>query len=174
MANGIILDTNCFSHVFNCSDKRHSEFKPIFDWLILKTGYLVYGGTKYRQELSASVKYLKIFKLLHRYNKAITYSDAAVDLEMHRIIELTNDTGFNDPHLAAIVIITKCKVICTGDTACIPFLKKKLLYEGKVEPPKFYVNQRSIKVLTRENVGSVSFFNKRSSKELVAAIHTIN
>jgi hypothetical protein len=48
----IIIDTNRFSSIFEEENSDHDEFKPILDWIIFGKGKIVYGGTKYKQELT--------------------------------------------------------------------------------------------------------------------------
>lgn len=170
MGNGVILDTNCFSHVFNAHDIRHPEFEYFLNWLCRGPGYLVYGGSKYLKELEDAKKYLRFFTLLQQYNKARVYDKSQIDLEMDRIKELIKDADFDDPHLAAIVIITKARVICTGDERCIRHLKQKHIYNGKVEVPRFYINPRCSSLLTERYVGHGLKLNKRKAELLSSMI----
>lgn len=170
MGNGVILDTNCFSHVFKRSDKKHSEFAAFLEWLCNGPGYLVYGGTKYKEELSKANQYLKIFQLLHDCNKADVYEDSLIDNEMGRIVRLVNDKRFDDPHLAAIVVVTKSRVICTEDSRSFSYLKRKDIYDGMVECPKFYTGCNCSHLLTRSYVGGSRKAKKDSSKKLIQRI----
>ena len=171
MGNGVILDTNCFSHVFSRSDKRHGEYASFLEWLTSGPGYLVYGGTKYFDELKKSSGYLRLFSLLRQYNKAIVYDCRQIDLEMERIVAQFNTPKFNDPHLAAIVIVSKSMVICTGDEKCIPFLKMKEIYEGRAKIPKFYTGDRCNNLLSKRYVGKQASLPKKSLNAMMAAMN---
>ena len=170
MGNGVILDTNCFSHVFNRSDKRHAAFVDFLDWLCSGSGHLVYGGKKYLDELKKTKRYLKIFRLLSQWNKAELYDMVSIDSEMDRIIHLVNDSRFDDPHLAAIVIVSKCRVICTSDSRSFIFLKRKDIYDGKVPCPKFYTGDKCSNLLTVNYVGKRFGINKKHSQTLLERI----
>ena len=62
----IIIDANTLSLVFNPETKGHEEFKPVFKWIDKGKGKIVYGGTKYEEELIKAGK----LKLIRRYNDA--------------------------------------------------------------------------------------------------------
>ena len=171
MGNGVILDTNCFSHVFNRNDKRHPDFSDFMDWLCSGPGYLVYGGSKYLEELSSAKHYLKIFQLLNQYNKAVAYDNISIDKEMDRIIKMVDNPKFDDPHLAAIVIITKSLVICTGDTRSIPFLSRKDIYNGKVKCPKFYTGASCSSLLKTSYIGKQRKLNKKSVLKVMDVVN---
>lgn len=170
MANGVILDTNCFAHVFNHMDARHSEFSGFLDWLCFGPGFLVFGGSKYLAELKKSGRYLKVFSILAQYNKARVYDAVLVNTEMERIAQLVGDASFDDPHLAAIVIVSKSEVICTGDARCIPFLKRKDIYEGRSRCPRFYTGDRCMNLLSIRFVGRQCNVRKTESKHIVEKI----
>lgn len=173
MGNGVLLDTNCFSHVFNCNDKRFGEFKAVLQWLCYGPGYLVYGGSKYLDELKKAERYLKVFSLLHVYNKVHVYDSASIDSEQERITRLVDDERFDDPHLPAIVIVSKCQVICTGDDRCIPFLKRKDIYDGRVACPKFYTGENCSHLLKPKYVGTNLRLNKNKANELIKGIDVV-
>ena len=173
MANGAILDTNCFSHVFNRADVRHNDFSPFLEWLISGSGYLVYGGTKYKDELQKATKYLKLFSILNQYNKAIPYNSKLIDQEMERIVKQVNNTTFDDPHLAAIVVITKSRVICSGDSRSFSFLKRKDIYNGQVDCPKFYTGIKCSHLLKPRYVGKKNQLNNKVSNNLYNTINKI-
>lgn len=170
MGNGVILDTNCFAHVFNQTDARHCEFSLFLEWLCSGSGYLVYGGSKYREELVKAGRYLKVFRLLHQYNKARMYDTDLIDSEMERIIHSFADPKFNDPHLAAIVIVTQSGVICTGDARCIPFLKRRDVYGKRAKCPKFYTGDRCAHLLSSQYVGAGCGISKVESQTILNAI----
>lgn len=170
MGNGVLLDTNCFSHVFNRNDKSHEEFSDFLDWLCYGQGYLVYGGTKYINELKKTENYLRIFRLLNDCNKTIAYDTTSIDLEQERITRLVNDPKFDDPHLPAIIVISKCRVICSVDERSFPYLKRKDIYEGKAKRPKFYTGKHNAQLLSPTYVGKPHTLKKVDSKLLLERI----
>ena len=173
MGNGVLLDTNCFSHVFNRNDKQHAEFADFLKWLCYGPGYLVYGGTKYLSELKKTEKYLKVFTLLQLFNKAQLYDSSAIDLEQERIVELVNDPDFDDPHLPAIIIVSKCRVICSIDERSFPFIKRKDIYNGKAKCPKFYTGSKCSNLLKPVFVGLPRIINKSHGVALAGKIDDV-
>lgn len=174
MGNGVLLDTNCFAHVFNRNDKKHDEFEDFLNWLCCGPGYLVYGGSKYINELKNAERYRKVFSILNSYNKAIVFNTVTVDNEQERIIHLVNDPDFDDPHLPAILIVAKCNVVCSVDSRCFPFLSRKDVYAGKVKCPKFYTGKRCSRLLSSHYVGkNPRVIGKAKSVDLVNRIELV-
>lgn len=64
--------------------------------------------------------------------------DDEVDEQERRVKELCNDKKFNDPHLVAIVCVSRCRLICTDEQEAVPFLKMKKLYSDGVKVPNIY------------------------------------
>jgi hypothetical protein len=89
----IVIDTNTLASVFVRSSAKHNEFKPVLDWIEFGRGQIVFGGTRYLQEIKG---YHKLFTELRRANKAIPVSNDRVDLETDRVGLLVQDPNFND------------------------------------------------------------------------------
>ena len=150
----IIVDTNCFSRVFSRTNKEHKDFEPVLDWIIYGDGFLVYGGSKYRFELEQSLTFVKIFRMLRDYHKAVVFPDALID-EYQKLYEsLINDPNFDDPHLPAIVRVSKCRLICTKDDRSKPFVTSPALYPKRFHAPKYYMGLRDKNLLCDANIDS--------------------
>ena len=143
----IIVDTNCLSSVFEKTSKNHSEFAPVLDWILSGKGKLVYGGSKYIEELSKVSKFLKIISQLKKIGKAIVVDRTKVDKEQERIEKEITNTDFDDPHLPAIVIVSKCKIICSSDTRSIKFVTLPQLYPKGIDVPKYYTCKKNANLL---------------------------
>ncbi|MCC8198229.1 MAG: hypothetical protein LIP06_06550 [Tannerellaceae bacterium] len=165
----IIIDTNTFANVFNANSVKHEQFKPVLDWIIKGNGKIVYGGSKYMGELKKAVSYLKIFRLLNQYGKAIKLNDEEVDAEQVKVEELINHPDFDDPHLPAIVIISSCKLICTGDTRSAKFVTNSILYKKKCHVPKYYTSKRNYRLLCDYNIPD-KYKSKKLTKNLAMAL----
>lgn len=139
----IIIDTNCLASVFERNSKTHNQFAPVLDWIVCGKGKLIYGGTKYLNELRNTCKYLKIINLLRNSGKAVLVESKLVDAEQMRIEALITDDDFDDPHLPAIVIVSKCKIICSTDTRSIKFVTQSILYPKGIDIPKYYTSIRN-------------------------------
>lgn len=134
----IIVDTNCFSRVFSKSNKEHKEFEPVLNWIIYGSGFLIYGGTKYKDELKRAATFNKIFRLLKDYHKAVPFSDSLIDKYQRQYEAMIKDPDFDDPHLPAIVRVSKCRLICTKDKRSIPFVTSPALYPKYFHTPMCY------------------------------------
>ena len=148
----IILDTNCFSRVFCRKDKEHREFKPVLDWIIYGSGFLVYGGSKYKKELETSGRFKKFFRLLKDYKKAIHFPDLEIDCYQKSYEAKIIDKDFDDPHLPAIVIVSKCRLICTRDLRSQPFVTSSDNYPKKFHTPQYYTGLKDVNLLCDANI----------------------
>lgn len=138
----IIVDTNCFSRVFCRKNKEHSEFKPILDWIINGSGFLVYGGSKYKEELFKAASFKKFFRLLKDYKKAINFPDDQIDEYQKKYEIKIKDKDFDDPHLPAIVLVSKCRLVCTRDLRSQPFVTSSDNYPKRFHTPKYYTGRK--------------------------------
>lgn len=150
----IIIDTNCFSHVFNGSDKRHQDFVPVLDWIIKGQGFIVYGGSKYIQELKKCRKYHKVFNLLKDLKKVLYLKekDRYIDKKMEELYDKYGNEDFDDPHLPAIALATKCKLICSVDTRSMPYVKSSKMYPKGYTPPQYYTGKKEKHLLNDNNI----------------------
>lgn len=140
----IIIDANTLGLVFNPETNGHEKFKPVLEWINNGRGMIVYGGTKYENELIKAGK-LKIIKLYKEVGKAVYICNKKVDDKQTEIENQVNDPSFDDPHLAAIVCVSKCKLICSKDKSAYHFLKNPAIYSNNVSPPKIYNEQSFMK-----------------------------
>jgi predicted nucleic acid-binding protein len=168
----IIIDTNTLAHVFNKEDKKHNEFIDVFYWIIEGNGKVVYGGTKYIEELSRT-KFLKLFRYLNTNNKAIFINSEKVDSEQKKIQKLISDKDFDDPHLPAMVIVSKCRLICSYDKRSIKFVTNKELYPKKYHIPKYYTGKRNKNLLSDDNIDDCYKPLCKLTKEQSAALTNI-
>lgn len=154
----IIIDANCYSRVFCRKNKEHYAFQPVLNWIINGNGFLVYGGSKYKRELLKSSSYLKFFRLLNDYRKVITFPDDLIDDYQRHYQSIIRDADFDDPHLPAIVLASKCRLICTCDTRSKRFVTSPELYPKNFHTPYYYTGIRDEYLLCDENI------DKRLSK----------
>lgn len=143
----IIIDTNCFANVFIRTSANHEQFKPVLDWVVNGKGLFVYGGSKYLNELKKAPKYLPILRFLKDVNKVYKGNTDNIDRIQSEIEANITDTDFDDPHLPAIVIDTKCKLICSEDKRSITFVKDKALYPKGFSSPVYYTSSRNSDLL---------------------------
>ena len=134
----IVIDSNNLPSVLNPSASDHSEFKPILDWLDRRNVRIVYGGTKYKTELRNMPKYFRILSERKKAGQVYEVDDGPVDEVEEQIKGKTQDTDFNDQAIVAIVIVSNCRLICSGDKTSHPFFKSRSLYPKHVKRPIIY------------------------------------
>jgi len=143
----IIIVTNCLANVFNRKSVNHIEFRPILKWIIKGKGIIVYGGSKYLRELKRTPKYLPIIRYLKDINKVYIGNCKRIDKLQETIEANRVDKDFDDPHLPAIVIETKCMLICSEDKRSIPFVKNSALYPKGFNIPLYYTSSKNKNLL---------------------------
>lgn len=144
----IIIDVNCLPNVFSPSAAKHDEFKPVLEWILVGKGLMVYGGSKYRDELKEMPKYLPIIRLLKDVGKVLEGCTKDIDELQSKVEEINEDEDFDDPHLPAIVLFTKCKLICSEDTRSIKHVTNKKYYPSGFPTPAYYTSGANKKLLT--------------------------
>ncbi|MGF7141561.1 hypothetical protein [Roseimarinus sediminis] len=148
----IIIDTNCLAHVFSRKSQEHDNFKPVLDWILNGKGIIIYGGSKYQNELIKTPKYIPILRFLKEVNKAYVGNKENIDKLQKEIEDKRTDADFDDPHLPAIVIDTKCRLICSKDFRAIPFVTDKKYYPNGFHTPIFYTGLRNREILNDNNI----------------------
>lgn len=167
----IIVDTCCFSRLFSRTNKEHKEFEPVLKWVFEGHGFLVYGGTKYHEELLKAGSFLKMFRLLNTFNKLVKFPDKLIDEYEKKFKLMITDKKFNDPHLPAIVRVSKCRLICSKDIESMEFVTNPLLYPKRFHLPNYYTGIKDTHLLVDENIDKrlLSYrclLNKRQKEKL--------
>lgn len=144
----IIIDTNCFANVFSPKSSKHSEFKPVLEWILIGKGIMVYGGSKYKKELKKTPKYLRIIRLLKDVGKVLEGCQITIDEEQAKVEDLNEDADFDDTHLPAITIVTKCKLICSEDSRSIKHVTDRKYYPRGFSTPSYYTSSKNKSLLT--------------------------
>lgn len=138
MSKPIIVDTCVLPKVFCTTDQGHKDFKPVLDAMQKGKCIMIYGGTKYLDEMA---KLKKLFSIINKMKKCGVMKhldDKMVDAEQRRIEQIITHPDFDDPHLPAMSIIGNCHLICTEDKRCIPHLKRRDIYLAHFRTPRFY------------------------------------
>lgn len=145
----IIIDANCIANVFDVHCARHTEFSPVREWIISGKGKMVYGGTTYENELRLLPKYLPIIRLLRESNKVIKGNKTDIDKYQSYVESKRVDPDFDDPHLVAISVVTKCLLICSEDTRSIRHVKDKKYYpKTSSKVPSYYTSSSNSNLLS--------------------------
>lgn len=143
----IVIDINTLAMVFNSSNARHCDFVDVKQYIESRTGYVVFGGTKYKAELALTGRYLKLLRQLREAGKAVSIFDKAVDEIEASILELTDNTDCDDQHVIALLAASRCALLCSVDNRSFPFVKDKSLYPKGCPTVKIYTSPRNKKLL---------------------------
>ncbi|MDH8676962.1 hypothetical protein QE109_02320 [Fusibacter bizertensis] len=166
----ILIDVNTIPEVFNANCADHNNFLPVKKWILEGKGKLVYGGTKFENELNAMTKYVGIIKLLKDKNKVIVIDKDSVDYYQKKIEEIVNSKDFDDPHVIAIVIASGVKIVCTKDKRSHRFIKEDSLYLGLVDVPSIYSSKAHEHLLSDCNLVKIckphSKLNRKDLKNI--------
>jgi hypothetical protein len=140
----LIIDTCCLAKVFDRTNHQHGDFAPVLEWITEGTGRIIYGGSKYKTELEKATRFLGIIAELKQKGRAIQVPQQSADAIAEKLRNQINDSNFDDEHLVALVIVSRCRVVCTNDNAAISYLKLPTCYSDyAVKRPKIYRSKRN-------------------------------
>ncbi len=144
----IIIDANCIANVFDINCVKHNEYSPVREWIVSGKGKMVYGGTKYEQELRSLSKYLPLIRYLKDINKVIKGDKVEIDKYQCYVESIKDNADFDDPHLVAISVVTKCLLICSEDTRSIKYVKDRKYYPKSFSKvPSYYTSSSNSNLL---------------------------
>jgi hypothetical protein len=124
----LVIDACCLSRVFNVNNKEHYQFGPVYKWVRYGRGRMIYGGTKYLKELKEVKGLSRLLTELEKQRRVEILPKTCVDSIAEEIAERVNDKQLNDEHLIAIVIASRCRIVCTDDQKAFPFIRRSDLY----------------------------------------------
>ena len=152
----VVIDACCFSMVFNKKNLRRDEFQPIYNWIVKGKGMMVYGGSKYRKEMRKVPSLRRVFIELLNTRKMKLIDDIKVDHEEKKLKQKFGKLPFNDFHLVAIVIVSKCRIICSINSSDFKYMKgakqHRGLYQNSSLRPKIYSKKSNRNLLCKENL----------------------
>ena len=141
----LVIDTNTFALVFNKNAKGHKSFTPVLTWITQGKGRMIYGGTKYDIELARATWMLVIIVELSRNRRVVHIPNETVDPIATALKIKFPEPAFDDEHIVALVIASRCCVVCTKDDGAIAYLKRLDVFSDYpgVERPKIYKGHKS-------------------------------
>jgi len=160
----IVIDSCTIASVFNSTDICHDEFKPVLDWISFGAGKMIFGGSKYKQELNKLPCYIKIIKELEKAGRCIIIDEKRVDDIQNDIEKKYSHRNFDDTHIVAIIIASRIRLICTNEKRAIPWYKKKELYPQGLKRPKLYTSRRNRTLLKKKYI--VNICSQKANKPL--------
>lgn len=152
----IVVDVNTLSSVFNPKDTKYNDFSYVAQWIENNKGFLVYGGSKYKQELARMPRYLTLVTELRKRGKAIAILDAPVDIQEKFVQQATNGSDCDDPHIIALLGVSRCPLLCSRDTRSFQFIKNKTLFPKNAPSVRIYSGARNRDLLIRTDSGNLS------------------
>lgn len=165
----IVIDTNTLPSVFKKESDNHAEFKPVLDWIINGKGKIIFGGTKYTNELK---KYLNIFLQFKKAGKAVFISNEKVDADELFVSTQIVDTDFDDQHIVSLLRVSGCKLICSLDKKAYPFFRHKLFYSSATNRPRIYSNSSNISLLVDRHIADICKPCSSTTKLQLKIIHS--
>ncbi|KJR42529.1 hypothetical protein MCHI_001578 [Candidatus Magnetoovum chiemensis] len=142
----IVIDINALSGVFEKGSTNFKDFEPIRKWVLKGKGFIVYGGTKYKEELKKASKYLKLLSELKK-RKLVEVDGQLVDDNEQMANDLANDPHLDDAHIIAIFRVSECRLFCSLDKRADTFVKKEKLYPKGQKPPSIYKSRKNSNLL---------------------------
>jgi hypothetical protein len=145
----LVIDANCFALVFEPRTRGHEKFVPVLNWITKGSGRMIYGGTKYNTELGRATKVLGIVKELSTQRRTVQLPNASVDRIAAALKVKFPEPAFDDEHIAALVIASRCCVVCTNDEVAASYFKRVDMFSdyADVERPKIYKGDKRHKKL---------------------------
>jgi hypothetical protein len=155
----MLIDTNLVAVIFNKHNERHAMYKPVLEWFVAGKAKIVIGGGRYyRNEIKEHLaSYIPILRELSRLNKTHWFSDKTVDELTDRIKSMEGKSDFDDPHIVALLCVSKAKIFCSEDERSFQFVKDKRFYPKGQEVPKILslkTHNASLELLNDENICS--------------------
>lgn len=148
----IVIDTNAISDVFNQNSKQHKDFQPVRHWIVEGEGHAVYGGAKYKEELSKAHRYLRLFRLLKDARRAFEIDQGMIDTEQIRLEKETEGLACNDQHIIAIFVVSGCRLFCSHDSRADKYIRDKSLYPKGHARPSIYRSCNHQHLLSRKYI----------------------
>jgi len=148
----LVLDANSFPAVFRTDTVDHKQFRPVTKWIMGGPGFLVYGGTTYKNELREMSKYWSLVLELKKRGRVKEINDNVVNKHERKVKLLVGTCDCDDCHIIAIFRASGCQLLCSKDRRADKYIKKKTLYDGGQTPPAIYRSIKHVTLLCKERI----------------------
>lgn len=145
----IVVDMNCLACVFS-TEQADPEFSPVREFILEGVGQLIFGGSKYMEELKRAPRYTKLFNRLRDAGRAIRIRDQAVDVSCEKIERNLRKTDCDDTHIIALLATSNCGLLCSKDRRSFEFIKDTAHYHRDHVGVKIYSGKRNVGLLVRQ------------------------
>ena len=126
----VILDVN---NIGKFNEPADEDMKPVWNWLDRQNGKIAYSNTKKFEEEWERGGGIQLRRELQRRNKLKEIP--AQDVQ-EKAAELEGKIESNDPHIIALAIIAKVKVLVSNDRRLHEDFKNRDLVGGRVYQTK--------------------------------------
>ena len=109
------IDADTFSYFCNSDSALYSDFQPVRDWIENTNCKIVYGGSDYKNHLDKHRKFLGYLTEQERKGKTEHLDNEEVDRVTDVLKRNYTREDFNDHHIVAIVLVSRCKLVCSID-----------------------------------------------------------
>ncbi len=110
-----VIDADTFAYFCNKDSELYNDFQPVRDWIENSRCKIVYGGTKYGKHLRDNPRFRSYLAEHEHKGKIKRLCRAEVDSATSIIKGNFSGIDFNDHHIVALVLITRCKLVCSRD-----------------------------------------------------------
>ena len=150
-----VIDANLFSSVID----NTNDFGPLLRCCIEGNGVVVYGGTKYSNEIAHHNKFRRLLVELAKIKKALRLDKDQIDHNETFLASNFKNTKFNDHHILAIVILSATDIVCAVDHGLHALINRCYLtksrqqimnycyHPGHLKKPNIYQNKGHIGLL---------------------------
>ena len=103
-------------------------------------------------ELQKSYRYVRLFRELKSAYRAVEIQQNMVDAREAELVISINDKACDDHHIIAILCVSGCKLLCSGDKRSFKFVKDGQNYDSGHHRPRIYQRAEHKSLLCNENV----------------------
>ncbi|MBI4618670.1 MAG: hypothetical protein HY739_00660 [Desulfobacterales bacterium] len=143
----MVVDINTFAPVFNETCNCHPEFAPVKKWIETGHGFLVFGGTRYKEELGKAYRYLRLVRQMKISGQAIAIQDNVVDAAETEIRGRTAGSNCDDQHIIALLGVSRCPLFCSKDARSYRYITDRTLYPNGMQRVRIYSSSRNQSLL---------------------------
>lgn len=148
----IVIDINRIPSVLNPESADHYEFEPVLTWVNDRKGKIVYGGTTYKRELRGAKRYYGILLEMRKGGMVEEVDEATVDRVEEEVRRKILHRNFNDQAIVAIVIVSRCRLVCSNDRKSFAFIKQPILYPKDFPRPRIYTGRENVSLLSDRRI----------------------
>ena len=156
----IVVDANVMGYVFSPSGDE-DDFGPVREWIFKRKGRLVIGGSGYMEELKRVPSSAKAISELNKCRKVVKVENGPVD-ELEAAVRRIVPADCDDPHIIALIGVSRCPLVCTQDKRAFRYLRDRSLYPWDNFSPKIYSHRQNAAVLLTEENASKKVFTDSS------------